>query len=296
MEEKINEKIAEIKTTIEEITEHFHYSKEVIDILTIAYLSIVMLDDEIEDLLMEALSKTYILFSSTTIDEIYPKLLGKELSNETLILLKKSRSAFFGSFISKDKLISENLIIIGPSSFLYKTLGDVVHELKHAINEVLPEFCLSREPYFYSGLARETSKEIKYNMIDEAFNSYLTKIYLDNINFLKNFSIQDASISKLLEDFKLPKNYHYAYESITMLCEPLFSSKYLFRKFYYSSLYKSFYELDCALYNALGQTQDSTDFFSYLDKIDQAQKDVQEIENLDYSYLRKRVKIRPYIK
>ena len=37
MEEKINTKIAEIKTTIKEITKHFNYDEEVINILTIVY-------------------------------------------------------------------------------------------------------------------------------------------------------------------------------------------------------------------------------------------------------------------
>lgn len=296
MEEKINTKIAETKTTIKEITKHFNYDEEVINILTIVYLSMIMLDDEIEDLLREALSKTYILFTSNPIEEIYQKLLGKKLFRETLIQLKQTNSAYFGSFIVNEQLVNENLIIIGPSSSFYEKVEDVIHELKHAINEVLPEFCSCNEPYFYSGLAQETSYGIKYDMIDEAFNSYLTKIYLDNINFLKKFSIQDLAIKKILKDFKLPKNYHYAYENITILCEPLFSSKYLFKKFYYSSLYKSFYELDRALYHALGETQDSIDFFSYLDKIYYSQKDITEIENIDYSVLRERVKIKPYFK
>ena len=71
MEEKINTKIAEIKTTIKEITKHFNYDEEVINILTIVYLSMIMLDDEIEDLLMEVLSKTYILFTGPTHDSFW---------------------------------------------------------------------------------------------------------------------------------------------------------------------------------------------------------------------------------
>ncbi len=296
MEEKINNKIIEIKATIKEITNHFHYTEEEINILTISYLSMIMLDDEIEDLIMEVLSYTYILFTNEAVVKIYQKLLREPLEEEFLYKLTNDNSAYFGSFIKENQLENEQLIIIGPVDEFYQIFDNVTHELKHAINEIFPEFCLSDKPYFYSGLAEGTSTNIYYNAIDEAFNSYLVKIYLDNINLLKKFRIKDEKIRNLLYNFKLPKNYRYAYEIITIPCLPLFESEYLFKRFYYSSLYKSFYELDQALYNVFGTTKDSIDFFLYLDEILQREERIKEIENLDYSYLRKRVKITPYLK
>ena len=296
MEEKINNKIIEIKATIKEITNHFHYTEEEINILTISYLSMIMLDDEIEDLIMEVLSYTYILFTNEAVVKIYQKLLREPLEEEFLYKLTNDNSAYFGSFIKENQLENEQLIIIGPVDEFYQIFDNVTHELKHAINEIFPEFCLSDKPYFYSGLAEGTSTNIYYNAIDEAFNSYLVKIYLDNINLLKKFRIKNEKIRNLLYNFKLPKNYRYAYEIITIPCLPLFESEYLFKRFYYSSLYKSFYELDQALYNVFGTTKDSIDFFLYLDEILQREERIKEIENLDYSYLRKRVKITPYLK
>ena len=296
MEEKINNKIIEIKATIKEITNHFHYTEEEINILTISYLSMIMLDDEIEDLIMEVLSYTYILFTNEAVVKIYQKLLREPLEEEFLYKLTNDNSAYFGSFIKENQLENEQLIIIGPVDEFYQIFDNVTHELKHAINEIFPEFCLSDKPYFYSGLAEGTSTNIYYNAIDEAFNSYLVKIYLDNINLLKKFRIKDEKIRNLLYNFKLPKNYRYAYEIITIPCLPLFESEYLFKRFYYSSLYKSFYELDQALYNVFGTTKDSIDFFLYLDEILQREERIKEKEKLDYSYLRKRVKITPYLK
>lgn len=296
MEEKINNKLAEIKTNIKKITSHFHYTEEEINILTISYLSMIMLDDEIEDLLMEVLSTTYILFTNEPVVKIYQKIIREPLEESFLCKLLNDNSTYFGYMIKDNKLEHEHLIIIGPFDELYQIFDNTTHELKHAINEVFPEFCLSQEPYFYSGLARGTSTSIDYNAIDEAFNSYLVKIYLDNINFLKKFYIQDPQIRELLKAFKLPKNYRYAYETITIPCLPLFESEYLFKKFYYSCLYKNFYELDQALYNVFGTIKDSIDFFLYLDEVLQREEKIKEIENLDYSYLRKRVKITPYIK
>ena len=55
MEEKINLKIAEIKETVRKITKHFSYIEEEINMLSIAYISMILLDDEIEDLLEQCL-------------------------------------------------------------------------------------------------------------------------------------------------------------------------------------------------------------------------------------------------
>ena len=296
MEEKINKKIIEIKSTIKEITKHFNYTEKEINLLTISYLSIIMLDDEVEDLLMEVLSKTYILFTTDTVLNTYQRLKQREIAEPLFTRLKESSSAYFGYEIIKDKIISENLIIISLKKEMYMIFDNLIHELKHAMNEVFPVFCETKKPYFYFFLAEGTKQEMIYEAIDEAFNSYLVKLYLDNITFLKQFKIEDSSIQKILLNYKVPQNYSFAYEKIVNICLPIFESQFLFNKLYYSTLYKDFDELDKAFHEVLGHTKDSIDFFLDLDEYLRNEKEMIEIEELDHSYLRKRIKIKPYIK
>ena len=102
-----------------------------------------------------------------------------------------------------------------------------------------------------------------------------------------------GKIESTMTEFVIPE---YAYERVVELCLPLFESEYLFPKFYYSSLYKNFYELDIALNQALGYTKESTDFFLYLDKLLKEEREIEEIEELDHSYLERKIKIKPYLK
>ena len=296
MEEKINLKIAEIKETVRKITKHFSYTEEEINMLSIAYISMILLDDEIEDLLMETLNQTYILFTNDTVLKMVEKLEQRKINEPLRSRLKKSMSTYLGLKIEQKKLENDHLIIISKPKNLYFLFDALIHELKHAINEIFPEFCLTKNSYFYSGLALAEEQILLYEGIDEAFNSFLVKIYLDNIEYLKEFQISDPKINELLANFHTPKKYHYAFERVVELCLPLFESEYLFPKFYYSSLYKNFYELDIALNQALGYTKESTDFFLYLDKLLKEEREKEEIEELDHSYLERKIKIKPYLK
>ena len=96
MEEKINLKIAEIKETVRKITKHFSYTEEEINMLSIAYISMILLDDEIEDLLMETLNQTYILFTNDTVLKMVEKLEQRKINEPLRSRLKKSMSTYLG--------------------------------------------------------------------------------------------------------------------------------------------------------------------------------------------------------
>lgn len=78
----INTRLKEIKNRIKNLTKHFNYSKEVINILTICYFAITTFDPEVEDILDEVLSTTYILVNSGE----YTDMLEKDYPNLNLDL------------------------------------------------------------------------------------------------------------------------------------------------------------------------------------------------------------------
>ena len=294
MEDKINEKISELKELISEITEGFFYTKREINILTIASLSMILIDDEIEDLILETLKNTLIIFTSKKIKELYHDLFPNQKDWKTL---KHNSALYFGSFLSQGKLCQDHLIIVPEKNDLFWLFDNLIHELKHAINEIFLKFTKYQGTIcFYSGLAKCNEKQIFNEAIDEAFNSYLTKIYLDNIKYLKSFNIKDLEIKELLDEFTLPKNYHYAYEKIVLLCLPLFQSKYIFKELYYGSLYKCFSNLDNEITKALGYTKNSAVYFHYLDRELKRRRNFFEELDFDYKYLQNRVRIKPYLK
>lgn len=294
MEEKINRKIEELKEDIKKVTEGYPYTNREINLLTIASLSMILLDDEIEDLILEVLRNTFIVFTKNNLKTVYNKLFPNQLD---WYKLKDNTALYFGYFLKKGKLKQDHIIIVVEEENIFYLFDNLIHELKHAINEIFPELLeIHGKASFYSGLAEYTEKGICYEAIDEAFNSYLTKIYLDNIHFLKSCKIEDREIKEILDHFISPKNYHYAYEKIVSLCLPLFESKQIFKELYYASLYKSFVNLDKEVEKALNYTQDSIDFFLYLDQVLRKKSNPLEIENLDYKYLQKRVLIKPYLK
>lgn len=294
MEEKINRKIEELKEDIKKVTEGYPYTNREINLLTITSLSMILIDDEIEDLVLEALRNNLVVFTKRDLKTVYHKLFPNQLEWRKL---KGSSAFYFGYFLSEGNLYQDHIIIVPEEKNIFFLFDNLIHELKHAINEIFPELMEIRGNIsFYSGLAECSEKKIQYEAIDEAFNSYLTKIYLDNILFLKRFEIEDAEIKEILDSFIPPKKYHYAYEEIVLLCLPLFESEHVFKDLYYASLYKSFYNLDQVLERSLGHSKDSIDLFLYLDKQLKKKKKDTEIEDLDYQYLQKRVRIKPYLK
>ena len=294
MEEKINRKIKELKEDIKKATEGYPYTNKEINFLTLASLSMILLDDEIEDLILETLRNTLIVFTKKDMNTFYKEIFPNQSKSNTQ---EEETALYFGAYLYNGKIFRDNIIIVTEEEDTFLLFDNLIHELKHAINEVFLELMeIQGKLSFYSGLAECSEKKIRYEAIDEAFNSYLTKIYLDNLLFLKRFEIEDDEIKQILNDFKMPKSFHYAYEDLVLLCLPLFGSAKVFKELYYASIYKSFYNLDRIIEEALTYTKQSVDLFLYLDKELKKKRKASEIAGLDYQYLQKRIRIKPYLK
>lgn len=234
----INEKITEIKLHIKNLVSHFPYTEEEINYLVIAYIALIMLDESISDLIDEVLTKVYCLFTNLTVEEaynIYFKYANK---------YKDIHGLYNGYFYDeKGALIYEPCIIIGSFKRIspLERFGTLLHELKHGINEIIIK---ESSKGFNSGLSLITKdNKNHYDNFDEAFNSFLTKIYLENIQYLKSLDIKDEEIRKILATFNLSKKYFYSYEEYVLPLESLFKSRKLFWALYNASIYKNMDEL-----------------------------------------------------
>lgn len=235
----INAKLLEVKKRIKKITKHFPYTEENINYLTIVYMAFIMLDESISDFIDEVLNETYCLFTSLSLEEAYKKYIADESIGSKC---KESCAVFEGHYYDNGRLVYYPFIIIsqeqaGQKLKLVDIFDSLIHELKHAINEVIIK---CNENGFYSGLSY-VCKDNKalYSDFDEAFNSYLTKIYLDNITYLKESNIEDIGIRSILNSFQVPETYEYSYDSIVKQSLPLYKVKKIFWIFYNASLYKN---------------------------------------------------------
>lgn len=293
MEEKINNKITEIKLIVQEITKPFAYTSEQINMITLAYLSMIMLDDEIEDLIMEALSKVKIIFTEYEVNVVYQNLVTHRCNQKILKDLSKDQACYLNYLVDQNGLYGLPIIILPLKEELFETMDSLIHELKHAINEVIPDFFTYHGEGFYnSGLALAGENILWAEKIDEAFNCYLTKIYLDNIAYLKRFSIKDLEIQALLNKIKIPQKYNYSSEELVLAYKKLFDSQYLFRLFYYTCLYKDFDELNTAIENLFKGRMEALEFFDE----EKSKKRKRLKKYMNHSLIRNRQKIIPYIK
>lgn len=242
----INEKITEIKLHIKNLVSHFPYTEEEINYLTIAYIAMIMLDESISDLIDEVLIKVYCLFTNLTVEEahnIYFKYASK---------YKDIHGLYEGYFYEEGALLYEPCIIIGSFKRInpLERFDTLLHELKHGVNEIIIK---ESSKGFNSGLSLVTKdNKNHYDNFDEAFNSFLTKIYLENIQYLKSLDIKDEELRKILASFNLPKNYFYSYEQYVLPLEPLFKSRELFWSLYNASIYKNIDELYASLESSFG--------------------------------------------
>ncbi len=234
----INERIKEIKSRIKNITAHFSYSDEIINILTLCYLAITTFDNEVEDILEEVLSTRYILVNSGE----YDKMLKKYYPLVDIYLDTYMPPSFDDNRVYKNDFIiisnnNTNGLLSGNTCNL---LDSFIHEIKHAMNSIINIYD-NQKGYgiFYCGLSEMNNEEIIYKMLDETFNSFMVKIYLNILAKLSKDNIQDEQIKKILESFNF-KCYHYSYSKETRLLEPLFCNAKLFPLFYNAALYKDY--------------------------------------------------------
>jgi len=191
----INEKITDIKLHVKNLVSHFPYSEEEINYLVIAYIALIMLDESISDLIDEVLTKVYCLFTNLTVEEAY-NLYFKYARKYNDI-----HGIYEGYFYNKEGvLIYEPCIIVGSFKRIstLERFDTLLHELKHGINEIIIK---DSSKGFNSGLSLITKdNKNHYDNFDEAFNSFLTKIYLENIQYLKSLDIKDEEIIELVNN------------------------------------------------------------------------------------------------
>ena len=298
MEEKMNNKISEIKGIVKKLTEPYHYTEEQINMITIVYLSMIMLDDEIEDLLMQVLRDTMIIFSNYSVEQTYIKIVGSKVDKKLSSSLKYHRSTYFNYLVNKNGLTGIPFIIIPTNNReLYDIIDSLIHEIKHAINEVIPRFFTKDgKGYYYSGLALVGENEIYFEALDEAFNSFLTKIYLDIITSIKKDTITDKSLKNLLNWWQSPRVYEYS-SDIAKRYQKVFSSKYLFPIFYNVSLYKKMETLDEAINNLFQHKRKAIDFYMDLELGNQDRRtNGQYFKVMNKTLIKEPQKIIPYIK
>ncbi len=275
----INMRIKEVKERVKTLTKHFPYEEYEINLITLAYIAITMLDPTIEDMIDEAISNTFIFLTNKSVPETYEMLFPN--IEEYRIDDLRDADAISSSYElnSQGKFEFCPFIIIEKNISINSLLDSILHELKHRINEIIPKFDNNS---FYSGLNFNSQLKVYYYNIDEAFNSYLVKIYLNNLLALKHHNIEDVKIREILSS--LSGSISYSYYDLVKLCLPLFQSKYLFWQFYNASLYKNMKPLYDSL-NKVFQCEVTWDeFFDLLDFEDrEAIEDI--LDKLDYTLI-----------
>lgn len=250
----ISEKLDDVILRVRSITKHFNYSEDVINILVICYIAIVSFDSDVSDILEEVLATKYILVGPEefydVLKQYYPRL---DIFADTYV-----EPSFDEENIYNDDFIlirKFNIMNKNKSLFYYenrpvcKILESFLHEIKHAMNSVINRY---KNGTFYCGICMINEKgERRFELLEEAFNSFLTYLYLQQVNKLKQYHIQDEGIKAILELFSL-EGYTYSYLNITNLLVPYFFDRELFSLFYNAVLYKDFPPLFSALSKIFG--------------------------------------------
>lgn len=278
--------ISEIKELIRRITKHFDYDEYIINILTICYIAIVSIDSEVSDILEEVLSTKYILEN----DGSFIKMLKTHYPDIEINLDTYYEPTFDSEICNKDDFI---IISIFQHNDMCETIEAFIHELKHAMNSIIKRYESGKCPVFRCGLCQVELSENKpkfyrYILMEEAFNSFLTKIYMRQVLKLRKVRTEDSGIRKILKSFKM-EGYEYSYNKITTLLEPLFCDEELFKLFYNAALYKDYTALYRKLESIFNEDIDTIDM-SIEDYFYNADDELKEC--IESSYPSRRLKIR----
>lgn len=231
----IDEVIETVRERIKLLTKGFPYNQEQINLFVLSYMAIAYIDNDITDLLDDVFSKVVILFNNGEFDEMLKKYYP---------MIDLSVDDYSPSGFDENEVYDDSFVVINsPHYDLVSLLDAIIHELKHALNSVVKNFQNDgKNPRYYSGLAYlELSNDAqwKFNFWDEVFNCFIVKIYLEQIAKFKTMEINDIGIKTLLEQFRMPKKYRYAYPETEMFL-PLFNSQEVFKLYYNAVLYRDF--------------------------------------------------------
>lgn len=256
----MNELLAVIKTRIKSITKHFHYNEEIINILTLCYYAIVSFDDEAKDILEEVLSTKYILVNDGAFDEMLKKYYPKvNINKDTYIE---------ASFDEKEKY-HDDFIIICDWHNTGREVSDVLdvflHEIKHAMNSTINSYQrVDGQAVSLCGLCETEYRGYSiYSILEEAFNSFLVKLYLKQIEKLSSFNIEDPGLNDLLSGFCMIF-YSYSYEKATKVMLPFFNNNEFFTLFYNAALYKDY----APLFDRLEEVIDNSPYHVFSNLLD----------------------------
>lgn len=302
----INEKIKEVKERIILLTKQFPYTEEQINIFTICYLAMASIDNDITDLLDEVFSRVYILFNNGGFDELLTSLKaplnsGGFHKTSDFDLKCKDNYEFIDININKTKIFS---MICLPILFEY-----IIHEIKHSINAIVKSFETDgKESYCNNGIhfyKYDGSTYYEANLtLDEAFNSFITKLYLEVIKYLSQMSIDDEGISAILREYNLDDNYLYAY-LCTEIWEPLFKDQTIFTTFYNAALYHDYLSLNELLAKIFSQDMEGNtipfdDLLDYLNEVSEnyenrPHKNIEDyFKKVSKEYPKRELKIKPH--
>lgn len=247
----INDKIKEIRKRIKELTKHFPYTEDEINILTLCYVAIASVDNDIIDLLDETFRRVFILFNNGQFNKALAKAEGREILTYGGMHINPSSD-------DNCEYIVVNIFNLPWDSYYTNLIFDIIiHEIKHTLNCIIKSHITRYGMKFnYSGLTGRSEKfciflddENPY-LLDESFNCFMTRIYLGQIAYLKDCGeIKDPKIKKILKTFNSDLDgMRHPYKS-TYLLEKLFKDEEFFKHFYNAALYR---DLD-TLYNALSE-------------------------------------------
>lgn len=251
----VNEKIEAVKLRIKNITENFHYSEDVINILTICYMAIVSFDNDVMDILEEVLATKCILINGEGFEDVF-----EEYYKDFNPFLDRYVEPTFDeeSICDDDFMVIRKFNILGKGEEwsyydlnrpICRILESFLHEIKHAMNSIIKRY---NQGLFYCGLCViDCYGGRDYELLEEAFNSFLVYLYLQQVKKLLDYDIEDKDIRIILERFSLGA-YRYSYYNATNLLAPLFSEKELFRLFYNAVLFKDYDPLFLTLKRRLG--------------------------------------------
>ena len=231
----INEKIKEVIKRTKELTKHFPYTDKEIYILALCYIAIASIDNDITDLLDEVFSKVYIFFNNKKANKFIKEIEGREVLSYCGAHTKYEEDGceyiIINTFqIPKNKYYIANLFIIA------------IHEIKHAMNCIInTHITKPTGEYVYSGLNGRPNGS---SVLDEAFNYYLTRIYLIQLfNLKEENEITHPEIKRILDSFYINTRGLFDYRPAYLL-RKLFLDEKFFILLYNAALYRdldSFY-------------------------------------------------------
>lgn len=153
---------------IKGLTKSFNYDDMELDLITLAYYSLYMLDSAITSLLDKVLSSVHIIFTKNLIASLMA--VCPEISEDEIELHRNSLGLSLieeYDFRTSSWNDAPYIIIDKTGADLKSILATIIHELKHKINILVPRVNSARKLYYYGLSIRHSDGTIENNMLDE---------------------------------------------------------------------------------------------------------------------------------